>query len=260
MLPSRVRMGLGLALLAVTLGCAAPYKGLTKPTPNLGGVSGDLQSLSDAAIETYLKADMRPAFPTILAVAKVTDVREWTRDGWTSSARVEGIWGTEGQGWRALAESGSPTATLIEQVQTLSGLLVRPPATLKALRDGAAQLHAPLLLVYTQADDAQEGYNDAGMLYWTIIGLFCVPGHTVGHYTACQAVLVDTRTGFVLGTAEGEAHHEEVCLPGAVSIAADRTRTKSQSAAVQALQANVRQLLLDLSKRAAPAGPGSAGR
>lgn len=127
-------MGWGLALLAVTLGCATPYKGITKPTPSLRGVSGDLQSLSDTAIETYLKADVRPAFPTMLAVAKVADAREGTRDGWTSPVWVEGVWGAEGDGWWQLAESGSPTAALIEQVQTVRGLIVRPPARARSRR------------------------------------------------------------------------------------------------------------------------------
>ena len=79
-------------------------------------------------------------------------------------------------------------------------------------------------------------------------GLFApsVPGNTVGHYTACQGVLVDTRSGFILATVEGEAVREENVLPGAVDIARDRIRRQAQTEAVASLHDNFRKTLAAL--------------
>lgn len=49
------------------------------------------------------------------------------------------------------------------QVQFISCLLSQERPNLKGLRDAAALLHAPLLLVYTQLDSHDEGYNSAAI-------------------------------------------------------------------------------------------------
>ena len=50
---------------------------------------------------------------------------------------------------------------------------------LHALRVAAARLHCELLLVYMQADTQADHFNDASVLYWSIVGLWLAPGNTV---------------------------------------------------------------------------------
>jgi hypothetical protein len=240
----------GLAVLLLhSAGCAS-YRSVVKPVPKLSVLSPELENLTDVAIETYLKADVRPVFPSVLAVAKVRlPDASYYGPGDGGGTSLEILRGSEADGWKQmtgpLAGGGQ---TLLEQVQLVSPLIVNKPMTLKSLRDAAALLHAPLLLVYLQDDNYSEGYNDAAMAYWTIVGLFVVPGNTVGHYSTCQGVLVDTRSGFILATAEGEARREENVLPGAVEIARDRVQRQAQTEAVAALQKNVRETLAGLAR------------
>ncbi len=223
------------------LGCTgAMYATVVKPVPKLSLLSPELKNLTDDVIETYLTADVRPVFPSVLAVAKVSVGRR-------RALELETIRGPEAEGWRSMPGAGNlGSAPLLKQVQLVSPMLASERPTLKSLRDAAALLHAPLLLVYLQQDSTDDGYNSAAMAYWTIIGLFLVPGNTVGHYSTCQAVLIDTRSGFILATAHGESLKEENVLRGAVPIAVDRTRKQARAAAVAALQQNFRATLAGL--------------
>ena len=238
-----------LTVLSPHLAGCASYKSVVKPVPQLSVLSAELENLTDVAVETYLKADVHPVFPSVLAVAKVRLPKALHYRYGQEQTSLEILRGDEAQGWRRmtgpLAGGGK---TLLEQVQLVSPLIVTKPTTLKRLRDSAALVHAPLLLVYLQDDNHSGGYNDGAMAYWTIVGLFVVPGNTVGHYTTCQGVLVDTRSGFILATAEGEAKREENVLPGAVNIARDRVRRQAQAEAVADLQSNFRETLSGLAR------------
>ena len=227
-----------MCVVVITLlmsGCAASYRGIVRPVPQLAALSPELENLTDARIETYLKANARPVFPSVLAVAKIG-----------SGHKLLILRGEEAEGWQKLASLHDKGAGIISQVHLLGSLLVNGEPSLKQLRDAAARVHAPLLLVYMQTDDAEDGYNDAAMAYWSIVGLFLVPGNTVGRYSVCQAVLVDTRTGTVLATAGGEAQREENVLYGAVDIARKRTAEEAQSEAVSKLQGEVSEALAGL--------------
>jgi len=236
-----------LAVLSLLLSGCSSYMSVVKPVPKLSVLSPELENLTDVVIETYLKADVRPVFPSVLAVAKVrpATVSNYGYRKVEKDAALEVLRGEEADGWRRMI---GPVAgggeALLEQVQFVSSLLVKNPVTLKGLRDSAALLHAPLLLVYLQDDSQSAGYNDAAMAYWTIV----VPGNTVGHYTTCQGVLIDTRSGFILATAEGEAKREENVLRGAVHIARDRVEQQAQAEAVADLQKSFRETLAGLAR------------
>jgi hypothetical protein len=237
----------GLAAVLGAGGCSmGRYQTVVRPTPRLAALDRELAGMTDAKIEYYLKNNVPPVFPTVLAVARVTPQdRPVGRDA--DGTTVEVVQGDEAEGWRRIAAPTRLGLTLISQVQIVSPMLVGSPATLKHLRDAAALLHAPLLLVYMQSDTADQGYNSAAMAYWTIIGLFVVPGNTVGHYSACQGVLVDTRTGVILATVDGESKREEDVLPGAVDIAARRTQKQTHAEAVARLQEHFQGTLAQLS-------------
>ncbi|MBN2559341.1 MAG: hypothetical protein JXQ75_00220 [Phycisphaerae bacterium] len=222
-----------LAGMALLCGCAS-YKGLVKPVGKMTALSPELAQLTDAKIEQYLKANPQPSFPSVLAVARLASSDYWSRN---DSQSLDVIGGDEAAGWRRMAEaSDQGSAAPINQVQFINPILVSRKPTLKDLRDAAARLHAPLLLVYSQADTRDDGYNSAAMAYWTIVGLFLVPGNTVGYYSVCHGVLVDTRTGGILATIEGESKREEQVLPGAVDIAKRRTEKQARAEAVARFQ------------------------
>ncbi len=226
------------------LGCAAQYHGMVEPVPQFSALSPELEHLTDAAIDTYLKADVKARFPTVLAIARVNlhDRR--------SGLSVEYVKGEEAHAWASLtdlADQGGPH--LVSKVQFVSPMLCGRHPTLKSLRDAAALLHAPVLVVYMQEDNADEGQNAAAMAYWTIVGLFTVPGNTVGRWSVCQLLVIDTQTGFILATAQGESKGEEEVLPGAVDIARRRLETKVPAEAIAALQQSTRKILLDLAVR-----------
>jgi hypothetical protein len=235
--------------LCLSAGCAASYKAVVKPAASLSVLSPELRNLTDATIETYLKANVQPTFPAVLAVAKAHTRSD---DGYygqqsRTQAGVAVLQGEEADGWQKMTDlRGKDGQPLISQVHLVSSLLVEGTPNLKALRDAAALVHAPLLLVYMQADDAEQGYNDAAIAYWSIVGLFVVPGNTVGRYSVCQSVLIDTQSGFILATAQGESKREETVLPGAVDIARDRLQKTIPMQAVARLQEMTRKTLLDL--------------
>jgi hypothetical protein len=206
-----------------------------------------LADLSDQKIETYLKAKVTPVFPTTLAVAKVKIPYYDYGTSYQYGERhpeimvLENLQGDEAAGWQKFTEMKlANNRRVIEQIQFLSPLLVDGLPTLKKLRDAAAIVHAPMLLVYVQQDDTAGGYNDAAVAYWTFVGLFFVPGNTVGYYSTCQAILVDTQTGYILATAQSDAMREEKVLPGMVDTVKLRLRTQARAESLQQIQQNCR--------------------
>lgn len=229
-------------LLLWALGCSL-YDGVVRPVDQLNALSPELQSLTDASIETYLKSNVKVNYPTVVAVARLED-RSYG-DPW----RTGYLGGAAADGWQDLKSlrdsAGKP---MINQVQFISPMLSGRNPTLKSLRDAAALLHAPVLIAYVQMDDAKEGQNSAAMAYWSIVGLFTVPGNTVGRYSLCHALLIDTQSGVILATVQGEAKQEENVLPGAVEIARERLEAAVPAQAVADLQKNVKELMVTLAQ------------
>lgn len=249
-------------IVATTGGCSQPYKGVVRPT-KAAALSPEMSSLTEASIEHHLKLNPQVTLPTVLAVAKLeSNTSNWNNYGanYYSSNSASGtlapIQGEEAERWRSLtklkASLGSP---IVEQVQFVSPLVCKANPTLKDLRDAAAMLHAPIMLVYSGADTHAEGVNSAAMAYWTIVGLFLVPGNTVGHFSADYAILVDTQTGGIIATAEGEAKKEENVLYGAVEIARTRTREQADVESLRHLHDNVTAALTALRSPVADATP-----
>ncbi len=232
--------GIGAVILSVLFTGCATYQKCVKPTPALARLSPELANLTDEKIELYLRSNVRPAFPTVLAVAKLTS--RYSSDSFTLSA----IRGQEAEGWKSMAGPGGGS---ISQVHFLNPLLLEGPLNLKKLRDAAALIHAPLLLVYLQTDNSSQGYNSSAIAYWSIVGLFVVPGNTVGHYSICQAIIVDTRTGVVLATDQTDSIREENVLAGAVDIARERVEKESLSNSVAELQENFRHTIREMDRK-----------
>jgi hypothetical protein len=236
---SRVRQYLkvGMVLSSVlVVGCAS-YSPLTRPVPKLSVLSPELADLSERKIEKYLDAEVKPEFPVVLAVAKVQNpYPEYaSEEHQIDRYAVETLRGDEAEGWRNLkGQRGKYYKEIIRRVLFINPSLLTGNPTLKKLRDAAAMLHAPLLLVYIQQDNASDGYKNAA--------------YTIGYYSACQAALVDTRTGLILATAESELNREEKAFPLTANSAKEKIQRQTRSQTVAGLQKNFGRALRELEK------------
>lgn len=194
-----------LGLLLAVGGCASAHalakitadfsrSGLVRSEPQRAKLE---RAMTDDDIARLLDVDVRAKLPTALAVAKV---RSHCNGYQPYLAKLDA---TELQAWEKTLKH-TPQIRSIQPISALTHSEQHP--TLHSMRTAAAKLNCELLLVYLQADASVDNRNDASVLYWTILGLWLVPGNTMEHKTVMQAVLVDCRTGMVLGTATGDAH------------------------------------------------------
>lgn len=228
------------ATLPLICGCSmAMYRPVQRPGMSVSLLS---EALSDELVEQALDARPEAEFPGVLAVAKIGAAGHWG----DVKRQVEIVGGADDDAWKKLTglrDAGGNT--LIDDVRFISPMLVKSDINLRSLRQAAALLRAPLLLVYITDESASEGYNDAAMLYWTIVGLYTVPGNTVGHYCVGDALLIDTRSGLILSTAHGEGLREENVFYGAVPIAEARTGREARGEALKTLVQDTQRALLD---------------
>jgi len=202
-------------------------------------------AMTDEDISRLLDVKVQARLPTSLAVAKLQD------ECGGYQPRLARLDGEELEGWEKVAAA----AGAIDGVQPVSNLsfgngLGEPNISLHSLRTAAARTGCELLLVYMQGDSAVDNYNDAAVLYWTFVGLWLVPGHTLEHQTICQAVLVDCRTGLILGTATGSAHQKRLATAVALSIQEAKLEREVPAEAISELQDGVRDLLGQIARRA----------
>ena len=231
-------------------GCAN-YRPLPRPAPELSVISPDLADLSEEKMDKYLSTEVKPKFPCVLAVAKVQNpdadyMYDPNAADQYSLVRIEG---TEAVGWRSLRNvAGVHHRRVVSRVQIISPALLNGNPSLRKLRDAAALFRAPLLLVYVEKDAASEGFNDNAAFYWTGVGVFFVPGNTVGYHAACQAVLIDTRTGAVLATADSESRFEQKIPLIVVNGTKEKAHEEMTAKAATALQKDVAHSLAEFEK------------
>jgi len=197
--------------------------------------------ITDRDIADVLDANVKPKLPTRLAVARI-DLR-WDSGSYRSyygGPELTSIAGEESREW----ERSLTGLDGIQGLRTVSRLPGQDGnVTMHLLRSSAAQMGCELLLVYVVGQSEVSNYNHAAMLYWTVVGLFVVPGSEFQHRTVMQAILVDTRTGVILGTAGGEASAKEVYIPVAKGIVHDRLSARTPPEALSALQKNTADMV-----------------
>ena len=195
-----------LTILSASLGGCASSHMLAEPVADMlrAGVVNDPAQVSrletamtDRDIARLLDVNVRAKLPTSVAVARLQSHCSGYQP------YLDTVDAEELQAW----EQAVADPALIRGVHPVSALAhAGDKPTLHSLRVAAARMHCELLLVYLQADSTVDNYNDAAVLYWTILGLWTVPGNVMEHKTVLQAVLLDSRTGAILGTATGDAH------------------------------------------------------
>ncbi len=197
------------------------------------------EALTDREIATMLDADVRARLPATVALATI---RSHCRGYQPYLAPVAG---DELAAWERAAEVRG-----LRGVQPITRVL--HPAekpTLDSLRQAAAKMGCELLLVTLRGDSSVENFNDAAVLYWTVLGLWLVPGSEMESRTIIQAALIDSRTGMVLGTATGDAHDKRV-YPEAF---ADQRRAELSAEVPAAAGADLRTACRRLLQRAVDA-------
>lgn len=199
------------------------------------------RSMTDTDIANLLDADVRAKLPTGLAVAGFSD-------RCTSFQGLKTIAGDELAGWEAVAKDQA----FLRGVHPVSVLMTeRRDVSLQELRSAAANMNCELLLVYLESDDWVENYNDAAALYWTLVGLWLVPGNVYEHRTVYQSILVDSRTGLILGTATGDSHKKRRSPAAYGRIQRDKLARETPREAISDLQTASRKLLRDVVESAA---------
>jgi len=239
---------LALLLAAAVLGGCATHHTLREPRSVLEArlvtdpkeVSRLEKALTDKDLAALLDADIRAKLPTKLAVACVSD--PW----W-------GCWRRGGPAWPQGAEELVAWESVIQGVPALVGVQPVSPvlqgdgrAGLHDLRSAAARLGCELLLVCLVSHSAVDNYNDAAALYWTFVGLWLVPGNVYEHRTLMQAILVDTRTGAVLGTAGGDAHRRAACAAAYGDIQRTKLAEEAGRKAADSFRQACRNMLRDV--------------
>ncbi len=206
--------------------------------------------MTDGEIAQLLDLDVRAKLPTTLAVAKLSSACSGYQP------QLERIDAEELNEWENIVYRQK----YIHGVQPVSNLTfgnnLQDPQnalTLRSLRMAAARMHCELLLVYMQGDSRVENFNDAAVLYWSFVGLWLVPGTTLEHKTVMQAVLVDCRTGMILGTATGSSHKKQICTAAAVDIHKAKLADSTPAEALADLQSGVKPLLQSVVSRAVAA-------
>jgi len=250
------------ALVAMAAGCASNYQMANPVRLSRSGLMDDPvqaaaieKSMTDEEIGRLLDARIQPKLPTSLAVADVSSV------GWRAGLRP--LSAVELAEWQKVV-AGLPPITGIQPVPAIvaggAGLKLRD------LRVAAARVNCELLLVYLESSSAIDNYNEAAALYWTFVGLWLVPGNVYEHRTVMQAVLVDCRTGAILGTATGDCHLKEACPAAYGRVKEEQLAQEAPRRALADLQkgckALLRQVVAAAPKPASPPGlpPPAAGQ
>jgi len=237
-------------------GCGAAHFRLAAPMANIAksGLVKDTKQLSrlekaatDGEIADTLDLDVKARIPTTLAIAKLGSHCSGYQP------HLKRIDADELEAWEKIISKHDD----IRGVQPVSNFAVDnslraddSKLTLRSLRLAAARLHCELLLVYMQADTQADYFNNASILYWSIVGLWISPGNTVEHKTVMQAVLVDCRTGSILGTATGSGHNKTDCPSAFADIQEKKLAKETSQEAISELHGGCDKLVLRAVSRA----------
>jgi len=194
-------------------------------------------------ISSMLDARVELRFPTAMTVARLTSTY--------GGVQIATLDADELNAW----EKTIAKEPRITRVLPLSPVTVKyaaddrgnvEPLTLGRLREAAARQQSELLLVYVQADSQVENLNHAAGLYWTGVGLFLAPGTVVEHKTVMQAILVDTRSGMILGSATGDSHRKRISAAAFTQIQHDKLSKETPKESLEELQVSCGRMIADV--------------
>ena len=141
-------------------------------------------------------------------------------------------------------------AKAISQVIPISDSMIARE-DLKSIRLAGARYGADAVLVVNGATQLDRYSNAGSALYWTIIGLFIVPGTSADALFLGSATLWDVRNEYLYASAEAEATEHAVGTPFTVDD--DRLRAAARTKGMTALAEEVERRLRALAPPAAVA-------
>lgn len=104
-----------------------------------------------------------------------------------------------------------------------------------ALREGAATLHADILLIYTM--DTEFDVNQVAIGPLGVVTLGMIPNRSAVVRSTASAVFLDVRTGYCYGTAESSAKDDQVANHWTTQQATDDCRVRVERKALDGLMA-----------------------
>jgi len=221
-----------IVVLFLLSGCA------TYRTP---GAGASLEGINDNAIETAFSRQPAAQFP-----ASVVTVRVQGTGYRSSSSR------SYGQGNYSVVttrdiETDEDFYSLSEAkgVSRLAPmtriLLPEDLSSTKALRTGAAQLKADLLLIYTVDTSFGTDVGRIGPLQTVTLGFF--PNRNSFVDATTSVMLLDVRSGYVYGTVEATETKTQRSNLWGTKAAIDRARREAEKASFQKALVQTKQLL-----------------
>lgn len=220
----------GLAALAGCSTYAVPPGGADFKAIGLTPKQRD--ALSDDTIAKTLEKQPLASFPTGVAVARIespgyhSDSAQSYGNGKYSVVFVRDI--EKPEQFRRLAN-----LPMMYGIAPLNRMLL--PTNLQSereLREAAAQLHADMLLVYTL--DTKFVDEDLASIL-TLVTLGVAPDRHISVVTTASAVIVDTRNGYLYGTAEATEKRNGLTNVWFSEAAIDGSRRDTETAAFEKL-------------------------
>lgn len=124
----------------------------------------------------------------------------------------------------------------VRDVVRLTPIIVpNGPDPLLALREGAATLHADILLIYTI--DTNFDVNQVSIGPLGLITLGMIPNRSAAVRSTASAALLDVRTGYCYGTAESTASDDQLANHWTTDQAVDDCRVRVEREALDGLLA-----------------------
>jgi len=246
-------IGTGMFALATLVGCATSHKlaepdlspiGLLCPPDQAGRLR---RAARDGRIASLLDSDgLQAKLPGSIALARLDASYGGCCGGWRSQQAIDTA---EIRAWDKTIEGTASFTGFKSMPHLLLTDRGDRPVGIESLRLAAARMKCELLLVYVVASSQVDNFNNAAALYWTFVGLWLVPGNVIEHKTVMQAILVDCRSGEILGTCTGGSYFKGACPMAFAQIKRDKFRQQARPAALNKLQENCRGLLAEVARR-----------
>jgi len=225
-----------LLVLAVTSGCA------TYRTP---GEGASLAGINNDAIETAFSREPAAQFPASVVTVRVQGT------GYRSSSNR-----SYGQGsFSVVTTRDIETEEDFESLSAVNGVARLAPMTrillpedlssTTALRTGAAQLKADLLLMYTVDTSFGTDVGRIGPLQTVSLGFF--PNRNSFVDATTSVMLLDVRSGYVYGTVEATETKTQRSNLWGTEAAIDRARREAEKASFQKALEQTKELIAAVS-------------
>ena len=226
-------MAIGCAVIAVVAvtGCANyATPGKAASFRAMGITEQDVEDLTDTSIAQRLDRKPTAGFPVALAVVRVQEsgYRAYHTPSYGSgNFSVVSVRDVESD--EAFDRIGR--LPMVRGVAALNRLVLPEHYdSERDLRGGAAAVQADMLFIYTF--DTVFGVEDK-IKPLSVITLGLFPQDEARVTSTALGVLVDTRTGYVYGLAEGTAHEQQLANAWTSATAVDQTRRRAERLAFE---------------------------